>query len=156
VKITFNGITLAADFSDGGTDSVDGFLIPSGKQNVQWAEALRATDAIPIARGNRKHTLTGTIIPQTADTLEDAMIAKGLIFVQLPSTGALSFYRNGKEITFPIAVLESIEVLKDSTRGISYGYQLTFQCNAPVQTNLSVQTDAGVNIETDSGTQINS
>jgi len=152
--ITFNGTVIAQEQTEGGTDSVEGFF-PSGEQQVQIAEFLRATDAMPFARGNRVHTLKGTItpnvrVPSSSPLTLVAMLQK---FAGLPPSGTLTFAEGGYSVTFANAVLKSFESTRD---GSGYSIDVTFVAGAPSAT-VSPQplvTDAGTPIPTDAGAPI--
>jgi len=137
MKITYNGVVIAAEPPDGGTDAVTGFK-PKAKTNVFDPKFLRAAYDTPIPRGNRVITLTGTITPSPSPTLEAAMLALEMLYGSLPESGDLVKTINGNTVTYPAAVLETFVALEDRN-GVSIGYQLTFIAGAP-----SVATPGGV------------
>jgi hypothetical protein len=152
MKITFAGTPIASESPEGGTDAVAGF-VPKGSQVVQWIEPLRAPDATPIARGNRKQTLTGTIWLAQTDTLAEAMLLRGLIFTQLPRSGPLVFVVQGSALTYANAVLTSFDSIANA-KGVAVAYQLTFSVGPGQQTQLAIATEGGLGFATENGKQI--
>jgi len=129
MKITFAGNLIASEPPEGGTHAVTGFK-PKAKTNVIYPKYLRAEYDTPIPRGNRVTTLTGTITPSPAPTLEAAMLALEALYGSLPESGDLVKTINGNTVTYPGAVLESFEAMED-VNGVSYGYRLTFLAGQP-------------------------
>ena len=141
MKITFADYTIATVPDFNGLDAVTGF-VPKGTQAVQWLEPLRAPDATPVARGNRKQTITGTVLLSPKANLGSAMILRGLIFTQMPSKGALVLQIDGRQLTYPNAVLVGFEPVKDA-KGISCGFQFTFNVGPGQESAIPIVTEPG-------------
>jgi hypothetical protein len=150
--ITFDGVVLARERQDGGTDGVMGFD-PAGKQRVQIAEFIRALDAVPYARGNRIHTLKGTIMPAVFPSPGAAMADLLTRYSGLPQSGILQFEQDGFSVQFANAVLESFESQRD---GCSYTVDISFQASVVSKITYPppIITDAGQVLGTDDGNAI--
>lgn len=129
MKVIFNGVPLASDYSDGGFEAVQGFTVDEAEQVIQSVQYLRDTDETDYPRYNRKRTLSGTIIPAAAPTLDAAMKARATLYDSLPSQGALVTIQGVEVITWPNAILRSYKKL--TLAGVSYGFTLTFSPNGP-------------------------
>lgn len=138
MQITFAGTIIAQEPTEGGTDAITGFM-PKRKANVQWAEPLRATDAVPFARVNRKRSLTGTITPGQFGSLATAATKLLLNFDTLPDSGALIISVGGTNFNFGDAVLESVDAVKRN--GVTVIYTLTFQVGPGSNTGSSSLLD---------------
>lgn len=152
MQIYFNGVLIAQEPQQGGTDIISGFL-PKGAQRLQSEPILRADWIYLKARGNRVHTLTGTIVSKAFDTLDAAVLDLMLRFTNLPQEGMLVFTEGSTTVVFQKAVLESFE--PGWRTGVRYSVDMTFQATTPAQAgNQNLQTESGGNIETESGTDI--
>jgi hypothetical protein len=151
MKLTYNGVVIAAEPPDGGTDAVTGFK-PKGVPLTQKSEPIRARYATTIPRGNRLVTLTGVIAPTPGPTLEAALIAAETMYGSLPDSGDLVKTINGSSVTYPGAVLGPFEVLEDFN-GVSYGFRLTFFVGQPSADSPggTLGTEPGVSLGTESG-----
>jgi hypothetical protein len=142
MKITFASIPIATGPDFGGFDAVTGFSRPEGTQELQWAEGLRASDATPLARGNRKQTLKGTILLAPAADLDDAMISRGMMFTTLPQTGGLLLQTAEQILSYANAVLQSYKTMENAN-GIAIGYEVVFAVGAPTAIEASEITNIG-------------
>ena len=130
MQILYGGIQIALERPQG-TDGVLGFQVPKGTQNVQWIEALRGADAYPVARGNRKRTVTGSIFPAPLATLDAAMLAREQFYELLPLSGPLVLAEGTTITTFAQAVLQDIDMVEEVTAGVSFGLKFIFVTGAP-------------------------
>ena len=64
MKLTYNGVVLAAEPDFGGFDAIEGFDL-GGEPTIDWAAYTRAEYQEPMPRGQRKLTITGTVRPAT-------------------------------------------------------------------------------------------
>jgi hypothetical protein len=148
MQITFAGIVIANPPSMGGFQAVTGFL-PQKKSNLQWGEFLRAQDAVPFARGNRKRTLAGTIT-QEYDSLGAAVQAALTYLDGLPDAGILIIAEAGVSTLFAAAVLTDLKVRRV---GVTVMADLTFAVGPGVNYAPSAGAGGGA-IETESGSPI--
>lgn len=151
MQITFAGTIIAREFSDGGTDAVDGFL-PKRTPNLQWGEALRGTDAAPLAgRANRKRSLAGTITLQPFADEGSALQAALLYLDDLPDVGGLIIRESGRETTFDSASIDySIK-----RHGVTVTASITFSVGPGKDTTTSAITDeSGTDIIDQTGAPI--
>jgi len=144
MQITYGGKPIATE-PPAGTDGVLGFMVPRGEQNFQWMEGLRAADSYPIARFNRKRTISGSIYPAALTTLAAALQARTQFYENLPASGPLVIQQDAQVETFNYAVLQTIEVLEAVTEGVSYGLKFSFLVGPPGANtaNNVLQTGSG-------------
>jgi len=149
MQITFAGTIIAQEATEGGTDSITGF-IPKRRANVQWVEPLRATDAIPMARLNRKRSLAGTIVYGPFGSLSAAMQKLLLNYDTLPDSGPLQILVGGITTSFGTAVLESVDAMKRN--GVTVSASLTFQTGPGTSTGTTnLQDNTGANLTDQTG-----
>jgi len=155
MQIIFAGVTIAKDPSFGGTDGILGFMLPKGKQNVQIAEFMRAADAVPIGRGNRKRTLTGQISPKPSPTLGAAMLARMAVYDNLPQTGILILQESTTVVTC-MAVLETFDEVKEQMEGVSFAHSLVFQVGkiSDISADVILNKNGSVILNKDGSAQI--
>lgn len=152
MQITFAGTIIAQEATEGGTDSVTGFM-PKRRAAVQWSEYLRAMDGTPRARGNRKRSLTGTIVYGAFSTLSDAAQKLLLNYDSLPDSGPLVLLVGGMNTSFGLAVLESVDAVK--RQGVTVSAKLTFQVGPGTNTGTPSLVDgSGGGITDGSGNPI--
>jgi hypothetical protein len=147
MQIVYGGVVVASD-PPGGAVGVLGFSAPKAEQSLQWIEGLRALDAFPISRVNRKRTVSGTIYPAPLATLAAAKLAREQFYELLPASGALVLTQDTEITTFAVAVLQGIDVVEGVTEGVSFGLQLTFAVGPPAFTvnPASLQDSAGADV----------
>jgi hypothetical protein len=149
MQLTFAGTVIAQEPTEGGTDAVTGFM-PKRHATVQWAEFLRSTDATPLARLNRKRSLSGTIVYGPFSTLSSAAQKLLLNYDALPDSGPLVLLVGGINTSFGVAVLESVEAKQ--RMGVTVSATLTFQVGPGTSTGTSdLQDQDGNNLTDQSG-----
>jgi len=146
MQITFAGTLIAQEATEGGTDTVTGFM-PKRHAIVEWAEFIRAPNATPLARFNRRRSLTGTITPGPFPDLASAAQKLLLNLDALPDSGVLILQIGGTNFTFGLAVLESIEAVK--RMGVTVAATLTFQVGPGLNSGSTTLTDGTGNPLTD-------
>jgi hypothetical protein len=151
MQIKFAGQIIAQDPANGGLDAIQGF-VPTRKSNTQWAEYLRAKDAVPINRGNRKRTITGKITPTPYDDYGTAVQALLLFLDTLPDTGPLLIQAGTKSTVFANASFDSVTEVK--INGISIAVSLTFLTGPGNDYSTPIQDESGNPIQDESGSNI--
>ena len=146
MQITFAGTIIAQEPTEGGTDSIQGFMTKR-RANVQYPAYIRATDDLPIARLNRKRSLSGTIVYGPFSTLSAAAQKLLLNYDSLPDFGPLIITIGGVNTAFGIAVLEVCEAVK--RQGVTVSANLTFVVGPGTNTGTSGLTDQDGNPLTD-------
>jgi hypothetical protein len=137
MQVTYAGQVIATEPDQGGLDGIQDFTPGGGKQLTQASTPTRATDAQTFPRGNRKRSITGSVILSTQADLETALRLRGSFYDGLPPVGDLVLILGETTLTYAGAVLEMCEVLKNQ-QGVSVGFKFTFIPQGPVATVVTV------------------
>lgn len=154
MQITFAGTIIAQEPTEGGQDAIQGFMTKR-KANVQYPDYIRAKDDVPIARLNRRRTLTGTIVYGPFSTLSAAAQKLLLNYDALPDSGPLLITVGGISTIFGVAILETCDAVK--RQGVTVSSTLTFQVGPGLNIGGGVLTDEnGVDLTDQNGINLTS
>lgn len=137
MRLFYAGEELARE--ELGVDVVEQFL-PTGQQQVQVFNPLRAEWAKPIARGNRLHTFQFMLHLTPGESSGAALQRLTTFFTGLPSSGALVWIEDGLVTTCELVVLQAFQ--PSYRRGCAAGLQLGFVGGKTlITTNLILTED---------------
>lgn len=141
MTVTFNSIVLADGESR--VAKVASGLAPGGEVQMEVLEFLRATWAVPVARGNRVMTLPMIISFPAQETFGATLVHALMYFANLPEGGTLVIAEGADAVTYSSAVCRNVKQV-GGIEGLSHEVSLQFICGEPVNATLSplAQMDA--------------